>query len=260
MTHPPGAGDTAGRRHRLRGYTRQRRVQPPWSRSLPIVLVVAAMLLWWVGQHLGNSPAFGIVGWAALLLACTIRILHPPHHATAWQSNAQGRRSIAHVLQRTIRRHGGALLTDRLLPGNQHADIDFLVLSPNGTAAVIDARNWQSREHAVIGPDGALWFGNRPQHQTVDDVKRQARRTAAVLGQARGEHVDVAPVLAVRSTHEDRQGVLEIDGVLIIPVHDLPKLLRSRRRNALTSRQMSDLLETSKRAFPPVAGGDQDVS
>lgn len=251
MNRTPGAGASAQRQYQLRRRAWRRRALRRWLYGLPFVLVAAGLLSWWTGRHV-LRPAFGVAGWAALLLAYTVHVLRTPQHVTAWRSGAEGERAVARVLRRVTRRHGGAVLADRLMPGSRQANVDFFVIARNGAAAVVDAKNWQARGARVtVGADGTLLYGNQPQYKTVDGVRRQAQRTSAALARELGQHTDVAPVLAIRGAPVGRRGVLEVDGVLVVEARRLPSLLRSRRREALTTEQMHHVLEAAKRALPP---------
>ncbi|MEU2086520.1 nuclease-related domain-containing protein [Streptomyces albus] len=251
MKRRTSAGASARRQYHLRRRAWRRRALRRWLYGLPLALPAAAVLAWWTGWHTLHTPAFGAAAGAAALGAFTLGTLRTPQHVTAWRQGAQGERSVARVLERTARRRGGVVLADRLEPGSRSANIDFFFTTAAGSW-VVDAKNWQARGARVeLGPDGTLWYGNRPQHKTLRGVKRQARQAASAISRVLGEHVEVTPILAICGAPVGRRGVLAVDGVLIVELRRLPSVLRSRLGNKLTVAETDRVAEAARRVLLP---------
>jgi len=202
-------------------YRRRRAAErASWTHGLPrragavLAAGVAAGLL---GAQLAPDLAGLLVVAAAAGLGWRLRF-RPSADTRAWRRGAAGERRTARLLA-PLERRGWAVLHDLAIPGTQ-ANIDHLVIGPGGVI-VIDSKRY--RERLRLDRHGMVWHGR---HLLVSALRRvlwAADQAAEVLGVA---EVQVAAVVAVHGASVP-WGLLQADGVTIVPARRLPDLLQA---------------------------------
>jgi hypothetical protein len=241
-----GAGQSAQNEYerRLRSWRTASRRR--FLLGLPAVLVVAALLEWWVGWHTTGVPLYGHVSALAVIVAWCGSFA-TPQHVKAWRSGAEGERKTARILAPLARR-GAVILHDRAIPGRK-ANLDHLAIGDWGIAYV-DTKNWQVKDARVaVSKDGqTLWYGRYAQNKTVATVKGEARSAATAL--RRHVIVDVQPIIAVQGARVGRRGSLVFDGVTIVEARRLARHLR-RQRKAFLPLPVAEIGRLADEILPP---------
>src|SRR5918994_1903142 len=136
----------------------------------------------------------------------------------AWRRGATGERRTARLLA-PLERRGWAVLHDLAIPGTQ-ANIDHLVIGPGGVI-VVDSKQYRGRLH--LDRHGMVWHGRRLLVSALRKVLWAADQADEVLGVA---DITVAAVVAVHGASVP-WGLLQADGVTILPARRLPDLLQA---------------------------------
>ena len=190
-----------------------------WSRGLP----------WRVAAALAAGVAAGLLaaqvtprldGLLAVAVAAGLgwRLRFRPSAATlAWRRGATGERRTARLLA-SLERRGWAVLHDLAFPGTQ-ANIDHLVIGPGGVI-VIDSKRYRGRLR--LDRHGMVWHGRQLLVSALRKVLRAADQADEVLGVA---DITVAAVVAVHGASVP-WGLLQADGVTILPARRVPDLLQ----------------------------------
>jgi Nuclease-related domain len=111
------------------------------------------------------------------------------------------------------------VLHDLAVPGSP-ANIDHLAIGPGGVVA-IDSKQYRGR--LQLDPHGVLWHDHYPLVSALRAARWEADQADQVLGVA---DVDVAAVVAVHGTSVP-WGLLQADGVTIVPAQRVPDLLQA---------------------------------
>ncbi|MEU6340269.1 nuclease-related domain-containing protein [Streptomyces sp. NPDC046977] len=139
---------------------------------------------------------------------------------TSWDIGARGERLTAALLQ-PMTALGWHIHHDRAIP-RSGANIDHLLITPDGLGAyVIDTKWWSAQNEVSVTRHGRLVHGTADRHRSVTTAIRTAHRVEEALG------VPVRPVIAIYGAPVTG-GRLTVDGVLIIPVGELVPLLEER--------------------------------
>jgi Nuclease-related domain len=201
---------------------RRRRTQEwaAWTRTLPwrAAAVLAA------GGSVGllaarlTPPLGGAAGLlAAIALGWALRFRVSPE-ASAWRRGAAGERRTARLL-RPLEQRGWVVLHDLAIPGSQ-ANIDHLLIGPGGVV-VVDSKQYRGRLH--VDPQGFLWHGRHLLTMTLRATLWEADQADEVLGIA---DIPVAAIVAVHGASVP-WGLLQADGVTIVPAWRVPDLLQA---------------------------------
>jgi hypothetical protein len=202
-------------------YRRRRAVERArWTRGMP----------WWAGAVLAIGVAVGLLAAqlapdlagllavaAAAGLGWQLRFRVSPD-TQAWRRGTAGERRTARLLA-PLERRGWAVLHDLAIPGTQ-ANIDHLVIGPGGVI-VIDSKRYRGRLR--LDRHGMVWHGRQLLVSALRKVLWAADQADEVLGLA---EVQVAAVVAVHGASVP-WGVLQADGVTIVPARRLPNLLQA---------------------------------
>jgi hypothetical protein len=116
-----------------------------------------------------------------------------------------------------LERRGWAVLHDLAIPGSP-ANIDHLVIGPGGVL-VVDSKRYRGRLR--LDRDGMVWHGRHLLISALRKVLWQADQADEVLGVA---DITVAAVVAVHGGSIP-WGLLQADGVTIVPARRMPDLL-----------------------------------
>jgi hypothetical protein len=190
-----------------------------WTRGLPwrvgavLAVGVAAGLL---GAQLAPDLAGLLAVAAAAGLGWRLRF-RPSADTRAWRRGAAGERRTARLLG-PLERRGWAVLHDLAIPGTQ-ANIDHLVIGPGGVL-VVDSKQYRGRLR--LDRDGMVWHGRHLLVSALRKVLWQADQTDEVLGVA---DITVAAIVAVHGGSVP-WGVLQVDGVMIVPARRVLGLLQ----------------------------------
>jgi hypothetical protein len=202
-------------------YRRRRAVErAAWTRTLPwrLVGILAAGIS---AGLLAAQVIPRLAGVAGLLvvagLGWWLRLRVSPD-TSAWRRGAAGERRTARLLDR-LERHGWVVLHDLAVPGSP-ANIDHLAIGPGGVVA-IDSKQYRGR--LQLDPHGVLWHDHYPLVSALRAARWEADQADQVLGVA---DVDVAAVVAVHGTSVP-WGLLQADGVTIVPAQRVPDLLQA---------------------------------
>jgi hypothetical protein len=186
----------------------------PWRAGAVLAVGVAAGLL---GAQLAPDLAGLLAVAAAAGLGWRLR-LRPSADILAWRRGAAGERRTARLLA-SLERRGWAVLHDLAIPGTQ-ANIDHLVIGPGGVL-VIDSKQYRGRLR--LDRHGMVWHGRQLLVSALRRVLWAADQADEVLGVA---EVQVAAVVAVHGASVP-WGLLQADGVTIVPARRLPGLLQA---------------------------------
>jgi hypothetical protein len=202
-------------------YRRRRATElATWTRSLPwraAAVLAAAVAAGLLAAQLTPDLAGLLAVAAAAGVGWRLRF-RPSADTRAWRRGAAGERRTARLLA-PLERRGWAVLHDLAIPGTQ-ANIDHLVIGPSGVI-VVDSKRYRGRLR--LDSYGMVWHGR---HLLVSALRRvlwAADQADEALGVA---DVQVAAIVAV---HDARVpwGLLQADGVTIVPAQRVPDLLQA---------------------------------
>jgi hypothetical protein len=168
---------------------------------------------------LATQLAPDLAGLLAIAVAAGLgwRLRFRPSAGTrAWRRGARGERRTARLLA-PLERRGWAVLHDLAIPGSP-ANIDHLVIGPGGVL-VVDSKRYRGRLR--LDRDGMVWHGRHLLISALRKVLWQADQADEVLGVA---DITVAAVVAVHGGSIP-WGLLQADGVTIVPARRMPDLL-----------------------------------
>jgi hypothetical protein len=211
----------------------------PWRAGAVLAAGVAAGLL-------GALVAPDLAGLLAVVAAAGLgwRLRFRPSADTlAWRRGAAGERRTARLLA-PLERRGWAVLHDLAIPGSP-AHIDHLVIGPGGVL-VIDSKRYRGRLR--LDRDGMAWHGRQLLISALRKVLWQADQADEVLGVA---DVQVAAVVAVHGTAVP-WGLLQADGVTIVPARRVPDLLLA-LPSMLGPERVAWLADRARLRFHPAA-------
>jgi hypothetical protein len=186
-----------------------------WTRGLPwrvAVVLAAGLLAAQVAPDLAGLLAVAVAAGLGWWLRC-----RPSADTLAWRCGAAGERRTARLLG-PLERRGWAVLHDLAIPGTQ-ANIDHLVIGPGGVL-VVDSKRYRGRLR--LDSYGMVWHGRQLLVSALRKVLWQADQADEVLGVA---DITVAAVVAVHGGSVP-WGLLQADGVTILPARRLPDLLQ----------------------------------
>jgi hypothetical protein len=186
----------------------------PWRAGAVLGVGVAAGLL---AAQLAPELAGLLAVAAAAGLGWRLRF-RPSADTLAWRRGAAGERRTARLLA-SLERRGWAVLHDLAIPGTQ-ANIDHLVIGPGGVI-VVDSKRYRGRLR--LDRHGMVWHGRRLLVSALRRVLWAADQADEVLGVA---EVQVAAVVAVHGASVP-WGLLQADGVTVVPARRLPDLLQA---------------------------------
>ena len=186
----------------------------PWRAGAVLAVGVAAGLL---GAQLAPDLAGLLAVAAAAGVGWRLRF-RPSADILAWRRGAAGERRTARLLA-ALERRGWAVLHDLAIPGTQ-ANIDHLVIGPGGVI-VVDSKRYRGRLR--LDRDGMVWHGRHLLVSALRKVLWQADQADEILGIA---DITVAAVVAVHGASVP-WGLLQADGVTIVPARRLPDLLQA---------------------------------
>jgi hypothetical protein len=190
-----------------------------WTRGLPwraVVVLAANVAAGLLAAQVAPDLAGLLAVAAAAGLGWRLRF-RPSPDTRAWRRGATGERRTARLLA-PLERRGWAVLHDLAIPGSA-ANIDHMVIGPGGVL-VIDSKQYRGR--LQVDRDGMLWHGRHLLVSALRKVLWQADQADEVLGVA---DVQVAAVVAVHGTAVP-WGLLQADGVTIVPARRVPDLLQ----------------------------------
>jgi hypothetical protein len=210
------AGASAAAEYRRRRAAERAR----WSRGLswrvavvPVAGVTAGLLATQAAPDLARlltvAVAAGLGWWLRF---------RPSADTRAWRRGAVGERRTARLLV-SMERRGWAVLHDLAIPGTA-ANIDHLVIGPGGVL-VIDSKHYRGQLH--LDRYGMVWHGRHLLVSSLRKVLWQADQADEVLGIA---EIQVAAIVAVHGASVP-WGVVQADGVTIVPARRVPDLLQS---------------------------------
>ena len=210
----PGASAQAEYRRR-RAAERAR-----WTQSLPwrvAAVLAAGVIAGLLATQVTPDLAELLAVTAAAGLGWRLRF-RPSANTRAWRRGATGERRTARLLA-PLERQGWAVLHDLVIPGTK-ANIDHVVIGPGGVL-VIDSKQYRGRLH--LDQYGMVWHGRHLLVSSLRKVRWQADQADEVLGIA---DITVAAIVAVHGTSVP-WGVVQADGVTIVPARRMPDLLQA---------------------------------
>jgi hypothetical protein len=191
-----------------------------WTHSLPWragAVLAAGGTAGLLAAHLAPNLAGLLAVVVVAGLGWRLRF-HPSADTRAWRRGAAGERRTARLLA-PLERRGWAVLHDLAIPGTQ-ANIDHLVIGPGGVVA-IDSKQYRGR--LQVDSYGMVWHGRHLLVSALRKVLWQADQADEVLGIA---DVQVAAIVAVHGASVP-WGLVQVDGVTIVPARRLPDLLQA---------------------------------
>ncbi|WP_171908761.1 nuclease-related domain-containing protein [Streptomyces nanshensis] len=211
---------------------------------LPFVAAAAGFAGYGASEATGRWHA-GVALGAVLFVLALHRLYRTSGRSRSWRTGARGeRRTARHLAPLSWAGKGRwAILHDRQVPSSR-ANLDTIVLGPCG-AVYVDTKAWMSQSSKVRMRDGQLWYGRFSQQRSMDTVRWEADRAAAVLN---------CPVRAVVAVHGAAipPGGLHVpgNGVTVLQARELRSYLRrlphehgwSRRRVQVTRLKANVLL------------------
>jgi hypothetical protein len=186
----------------------------PWRAGAVLAAGVAAGLL---AAQVAPDLAGLLAVVAAVGLGWQLRFRVSPD-TRAWRRGAAGERRTARLLA-PLERRGWAVLHDLAIPGSP-ANIDHLVIGPGGVL-VVDSKQYRGRLR--LDGYGMVWHGRHLLVSVLRKVLWEADQADGVLGIA---DITVAAILAVHGASVP-WGLLQADGVIIVPATRLPDLLQT---------------------------------
>jgi hypothetical protein len=210
----PGASAAAEyRRHRTAERARWTHGLP-WRVAAVLATGVTAGLL---AAQLAPDSAGLLAVAAAAGLGWRLRF-RPSPDTLAWRRGAAGERRTARLLA-PLERRGWVVLHDLAIPGSA-ANIDHVVIGPGGVL-VVDSKQYRGRLH--LDRYGMVWHGRHLLVSALRKVLWQADQADQVLGIA---DITVAAIVAVHGASVP-WGLLQADGVTIVPARRVPDLLQA---------------------------------
>jgi hypothetical protein len=210
----PGASAAAEyRRHRTAERARWTHGLP-WRVAAVLATGVTAGLL---AAQLAPDLAGLLAVAAAAGLGWRLRF-RPSPDTLAWRRGAAGERRTARLLA-PLERRGWVVLHDLAIPGSA-ANIDHVVIGPGGVL-VVDSKQYRGRLH--LDRYGMVWHGRHLLVSALRKVRWQADQADQVLGIA---DITVAAIVAVHGASVP-WGLLQADGVTIVPARRVPDLLQA---------------------------------
>src|SRR5215218_8568068 len=211
----------------------------PWRAGAVLAVGVTAGLL---GAQLAPDLAGLLAVAAAAGLGWRLRF-RPSADILAWRRGAAGERRTARLLA-ALERRGWAVLHNLAIPGTQ-ANIDHLVIGPGGVL-VVDSKRYRGRLR--LDRDGMVWHGRHLLVSALRKVLWAADQADEALGVA---DITVAAVVAVHGASVP-WGLLQADGVTIVPARRLPGLLQALPPR-LGPEQVAWLADRARLRFRPAA-------
>jgi hypothetical protein len=210
----PGA--SAHAEYRRRRAAERARWTPglPWRAGAVLAAGVVAGLL---GAQVAPDLAGLLAGVVAAGLGWRLRF-RPSADTRAWRRGAAGERRTARQLA-PLERRGWAVLHDLAIPGSP-ANIDHLVIGPGGVL-VVDSKRYRGRLR--LDTYGMVWHGRHLLVSALRKVLWEADQADEVLGVT---DITVAALVAVHGTAVP-WGLLQADGVTIVPARRVPGLLQA---------------------------------
>jgi Nuclease-related domain len=202
-------------------YQRRRATElATWAGSLPwrlAAVVAAGVAAWLVAAPVASDLATLAGVMVASGLGWLLRFRTSPD-ALVWRRGAVGERRTARLLA-PLERRGWAVLHDLAIPNSQ-ANIDHLVIGPGGVLA-IDSKHY--RGQLQVDCDGMVWHGRHLLVSALRTTLWEADQADEVLGIP---DVYVAAIVAVHGASIP-WGLLQADGVTVVPARRLPDLLQA---------------------------------
>lgn len=214
--------------------------------ELPTVLLVAALgaatgaLLGVLLGHLGLGVLLTVAGGLGAGLWQRGR-----GAAARWRLGATGERRTGRLLGR-LQRRGWTVLHDRRLGPRSRANIDHLLIAPDGTVFNVDSkmRNGKVRYNARRN---YLRIGRTSGYQLVSSTLYESERIAATLGREVGP-VTVRSVLAVHRAKLPAWRTIEIKGVRVLGARQVRGWLASQAGQP--SARGREIASACERVFP----------
>jgi hypothetical protein len=148
--------------------------------------------------------------------------------AAKWEAGAEGERRTAEQV-RVLAPDGWYGLFDRIIPGLDVANVDFVLVAPSGEVIPIDAKLWH--RHAVVcAVKGRLYHGQKPYPRVMRSVLLETSKIEDALDDAleRGgatRTTKVTPLIAMQNAPVAGGG-FTLDGVQVVPADRLLSVLR----------------------------------
>jgi Nuclease-related domain len=200
-------------------YRRRRAAElATWTHSLPwrvVALVAAGVAAWLAEARVAPNLAAPTGVTVAAGLGWLLRF-RPSPDTVARRRGAAGERRTARLLA-PLEHRGWAVLHDLAIPGSA-ANIDHLVIGPGGVLA-IDSKQYRGRLRA--DRDGMVWHGRHLLVSALRTTLWEADQADEVLGIA---DLQIAAIVAVHDASVP-WGLLEAEGVTVVPARRLPDLL-----------------------------------
>lgn len=136
--------------------------------------------------------------WRSLLsiLGVTAHTRRADARAALWELGGEWEQHTAAMLA-PLEGAGWRILHDRRLPGYGKANLDHVLVPPNGAAVIVlDTKRWDIRQPTLL-VDGRVHCGSEDRHEQVEKVGRYAVRVADLLRMPAGA---VLPVLVVHGS------------------------------------------------------------
>ncbi|MFJ4680506.1 nuclease-related domain-containing protein [Kitasatospora sp. NPDC088783] len=175
------------------------------------LLSVAAVGAGYAARNVGHR--FAVALGIALALGGMHRLYR--NGGSTWARGAAGERATARILAPLTWAGGIAVLHDRAIPRSK-ANLDHLIIGNRGMI-YCDSKAWKWKATVRAGQ---LYSGAHNQSEKLRTVKWEARQASQALG------YPVRPIIAVHGAPVP-DGIVEVDGVLVIEAARLRGYLRS---------------------------------
>jgi nuclease-like protein len=194
------------------------------------LVLIAAVIAWFVSRR-PATPSSGAGASAdtraqelrtpAVRLAEYLGIpTQRGRQADCWAAGAVGERATAGRLA-PLSREGWLVMHDRALPGSR-ANLDHLLVSPNGVVVVPDTKRWSARWPVTIR-DHRLHHGDRDVHERLRGLTHEAGTVARLLG------VPVIPLILMDGPPIPA-GRIRVGTIRIVPADQAVPVIRSLER------------------------------
>ncbi|MFD6541203.1 nuclease-related domain-containing protein [Streptomyces goshikiensis] len=149
--------------------------------------------------------------------------------AARWSAGAEGERRTAAMVG-VLAAEGWFGLYDRRIPGLHSANVDILLVGPDGTVVTVDAKLWHRRAQVEV-VDGRLVHGEKDYSGAIRGALLETDRIAQALrdalqGQGAARMPAVHSLIAVHNAPVAHGG-FSLGGVQVVPAGQLLPVLRN---------------------------------
>ncbi|MER6253662.1 nuclease-related domain-containing protein [Streptomyces sp. NPDC001584] len=149
--------------------------------------------------------------------------------AGRWSAGAEGERRTAEQV-RALADEGWFGLFDRHVPGLHSANVDIVLIAPDGTLITVDAKLWHRRAQ-VEAVDGRLVHGEKDYSGAIRSARLETDQIVGALHDAlrRRGTIPMPEAIALIAVHNApvAHSGFSLDGVRVVPAGQLLATLRN---------------------------------